>query len=198
MRPNLPAHPCLKISIRPVVRQQAFPPLDLDSIRESVLREAYRTLEADPAGLADPNQQIPAAGPPPGEAGCLTTLSRMFSQVSDQISTLLEQMSRVEEQLGRMASTAVGLEKKSRLPEQEWFSIKEVAALTGLSEDHVRRNVTSGRLPAAHQGTFDKPHYRIHRPDIDEWMVKRRETPPARGKKKVGSGSYAARHHAKG
>jgi hypothetical protein len=42
--------------------------------------------------------------------------------------------------------------KKLEMPPQEWFSIKETAALTGLSVDHVRRHVTAGLLPVTNPG----------------------------------------------
>ncbi len=98
-----------------------------------------------------------------------------------------------------LAPLVAKLEKKLKMPPQEWFSIKEAAALTGLSDDHVRRHVTSGQLPVVNQGTFEKPLYRIHRKDIDEWMAKRREAPqPAPRKRKKAEprpGSYVSRHH---
>ncbi len=92
------------------------------------------------------------------------------------------------------------LEKKSDLPAQEWFSIRQTARLTGLSEDHVRRHVTAGLLPVVNQGTYDKPLYRIHRRDIDDWMAKRREAPHPAPRKKNGkpTGSYVSRHHKTG
>ena len=73
------------------------------------------------------------------------------------------------------------------------ISIEATAALTGLSADHVRRHVTSGLLSASNLGTFDKPYYRIHRRDIDEWMAKRRETAIPAPKKKPSM--YISRHH---
>jgi excisionase family DNA binding protein len=88
---------------------------------------------------------------------------------------------------------------KAGTPTQEWLSIEETAGLTGLSDDYVRRHVTSGLLPVANMGTFDKPLYRIRRRDIDDWMAKRREAPcPAPRKRKNverGPGSYRSRHH---
>lgn len=89
--------------------------------------------------------------------------------------------------------------KKDSGPEPEWFSINQVAKLTNLSPDHIRRNVIAGFLPASNTGTSDKPHYRIRRKDIDTWMEKLKETPqspPRKGKKaKLGPGSYVSRHH---
>jgi len=92
------------------------------------------------------------------------------------------------------------LERRVQMPSQEWFSILETAALTGLSADHVRRHVTAGLLPAANQGTFEKPCYRVSRKDIDAWMERRKETPQPvsrKGKKAgAGPGSFVSRHHA--
>jgi hypothetical protein len=91
------------------------------------------------------------------------------------------------------------LKSRLALPPQEWFSIEGTAALIGMSQDYVRRHVTSGLLPVSNMGTYDKPCYRIHRGDIDAWMAKRRETPqPAPRKRKKAEpapGSYTSRHH---
>jgi excisionase family DNA binding protein len=82
-------------------------------------------------------------------------------------------------------------------PGRSGFSIEEAAALTGLSEDHVRRHVTAGLLPVSNQGTFEKPYYRIHRKDIDEWMAKRREAACPAPRKKKAPAKYVSRHHNK-
>src|SRR5262245_56585213 len=66
------------------------------------------------------------------------------------------------------------LEKALKRPQQEWFTIIEVAALTGLSDPHIRRAVTGGTLPASNVGTPDRPIYRISEKDIVEWMEKRK------------------------
>jgi hypothetical protein len=89
------------------------------------------------------------------------------------------------------------LKNRLDLPPQEWFSIKETAAITGLSADHVRRHVVAGLLSAANQGSFEKPLYLIHKPDIDKWMEERKERPsPApRKRRQPEPGSYASRHH---
>jgi len=113
---------------------------------------------------------------------------RIVKAVVDRIDVTLKRM---------LAPLLAKIEKKLGMPVQEWFSIEQTAVLTGLSNDHVRRHVTSGLLPVSNQGTFEKPYYRIHRKDIDEWMAKRRETPlPARRKQKAAvPGSYVSRHH---
>jgi excisionase family DNA binding protein len=66
------------------------------------------------------------------------------------------------------------LRNERELPQQEWFSIFEAAALTGLSDDHIRRAVVGGTLPASNVGTPDRPIYRISKIDIGEWMEKRK------------------------
>lgn len=77
------------------------------------------------------------------------------------------------------------LERTLAGPRQEWFSIEDVAVLTGLSNDHIRRAVTGGTLAASNMGTPDRPYYRISRKDIDSFMEKRKAgayPPPGRTK----------------
>lgn len=86
--------------------------------------------------------------------------------------------------------------RRQERPVQEWFSIDEVAVITGLSADHVRRHVVAGTLPVCNQGTHEKPYYRIRRSDIDAWMSQRMQQPgPVARKRKAGPGSYRSRHH---
>ncbi len=101
---------------------------------------------------------------------------------------LEDRLTRLESLLRRILDAT-----QHRLPDQEWFSIEEVAVITGLSNDHVRRHVRTGLLPVVNQGTFEKPYYRIHRKDIDAWMDKRREAPSPAPRKKPGP--YVSRHH---
>lgn len=99
---------------------------------------------------------------------------------------------------GKLAELDARLRHKQAMPVQEWFSIDETAALTGLSADHVRRHVIAGTLPVCNQGTFEKPYYRIRRSDIDAWMTRRMQKPePASRKKQTTPGSYTSRHHGK-
>ena len=58
-------------------------------------------------------------------------------------------------------------------PAQEYFSIKNCAAVTGLSQDHIRKAVVGGTLVASDVGTKDHPLYRIHKSNLDKWMVDR-------------------------
>lgn len=113
---------------------------------------------------------------------------------TDHLQLLLERLNRIE---AALESILNGLAVKDR-PAQEWLSIDEVAAVTGLSADHVRRHVTSGMLPVCNQGTYEKPYYRIRRADVDAWMSQRMQEPgPAPRKRKAGPGGYASRHHDK-
>lgn len=84
-------------------------------------------------------------------------------------------------------------------PRQEWFSVKQAAALTGLSQDHIRRAVVGGTLPVSNVGTPDRPLYRISRRDIDEWMERRKAgayPPPGRKKARAAAPTkHVSRHH---
>jgi excisionase family DNA binding protein len=116
----------------------------------------------------------------------------------EQFDVVLQRLNRIEAAIERILPSLLStFEKRKTLPPQEWFSIEEAAALTGLSEDHVRRHVTAGLLPVSNQGTFEKPYYRIHRKDIDEWMAKRREAACPAPRKKKAPAKYVSRHHNK-
>lgn len=109
----------------------------------------------------------------------------------DAITTLLARLETIERKLDELL-------REEKLPDKEWLSIEEVCALTGLSDDHVRRHVTAGLLPVCNQGTFEKPYYRIRRSDVDAWMAERMRQPgPAPKKRKVRPGGYVSRHHGK-
>lgn len=53
---------------------------------------------------------------------------------------------------------------------QEWFSIRQVAQITGLSDDHIRRAVKAGKIPSSDVGNTDRPIYRIKKKDIEDFM----------------------------
>jgi len=82
-------------------------------------------------------------------------------------------------------------ERKGRLGrprvEQEYLSIGDAQVYTGLSDDHIRRAVVGGTLPASNVGTPDRALYRIKKANIDAWMKEREAGPkaPPRCKKKV-------------
>lgn len=58
-------------------------------------------------------------------------------------------------------------------PAQEYFSIKNCAAVAGLSTDHIRKAVVGGTLVASDVGTKDHPLYRIHKDSLNKWMIDR-------------------------
>lgn len=68
------------------------------------------------------------------------------------------------------------------LPAQEFYSIKNCVALTGLSPKHIRRAVLGGTLIASDVGTVNHPLYRISRPNLLLWMKERENgaKPPAK------------------
>ncbi len=59
-------------------------------------------------------------------------------------------------------------------PAKEYLSIKEAAALSGLSATTIRRAVRAGSLPASDTGTALHPHYRIAKADFFAWMEKKK------------------------
>jgi excisionase family DNA binding protein len=73
--------------------------------------------------------------------------------------------------------TAVVRRELSNRVEQGYFSIKQAAAYTALSGDHVRRAVKGGTLPVSNVGTPDRPLYRISRSDLDAFMRERQAGP---------------------
>jgi excisionase family DNA binding protein len=81
-----------------------------------------------------------------------------------------------EEQFGRLEQVLRRLEKVDAVS-QAYFSIKQAAAYTGLSEDHVRRRIVKGILPSSNVGSKDRPLYRVARADIDRWMESRKMGP---------------------
>jgi excisionase family DNA binding protein len=55
-------------------------------------------------------------------------------------------------------------------PEPDFLSIKQAAALSGLSPTKVRRDVVAGRLPAANKGSKRRPLCRIAKDELETWM----------------------------
>jgi len=93
--------------------------------------------------------------------------------MNEQMNELRERVENIERRLGRPRV------------EQEYLSIKEAKVYTGLSDDHIRRAVLGGTLPASNVGTPDRALYRIRRSNIDAWMKEREAgpKPPQRHKK---------------
>src|SRR5262245_44439086 len=69
------------------------------------------------------------------------------------------------------------LEKLLRCPEQAYLSIEDAAALTGLSEKHIRRAVHGGMMVASQVGTADRPLYRVSLENVHRWMKEREAGP---------------------
>jgi excisionase family DNA binding protein len=86
----------------------------------------------------------------------------------------METLTRIEGVLQELVAAVGTLQKKLEMPTQEWFSIKQASAYTGLSDDHIRRAVTSAMLPCSNVGSNDRPTYRISRKDLEEWLEKRK------------------------
>ncbi len=61
------------------------------------------------------------------------------------VKALLEEH---ERRLLERLATSIG-------PPQEWFSVKDAARLTGLSDKHIRRAMQCGNLPCSNVGTPD-------------------------------------------
>ncbi len=80
---------------------------------------------------------------------------------------------------------------------QEWYSIKDTAALTGLSSDNVRDAVLGGNLPASNMGSVDRPLYRISRAAINYWMKEREAGPKPARRKTAGKIPLPASRHRK-
>ena len=77
--------------------------------------------------------------------------------------------------LDALARTGTTAPKPVAAAAAEWLSIKEAAAVTGLSATTVRRAVVGRRdLPASNAGTANRPTGRIARKDLDEWMERKK------------------------
>jgi excisionase family DNA binding protein len=86
----------------------------------------------------------------------------------------MEEMSRIEETLARIDHAVAHLLHLHQEARQEWLSIRQAAAVTGLSDTHVRRAVKKGELPASNAGTTGHPIWRIARLDLAQWMERRK------------------------
>lgn len=62
------------------------------------------------------------------------------------------------------------VEQMKDQPRQEWFSIKQAAALTGLEPKHIWRATRQGKLACSNLGVGEKrATIRIARRDIEAW-----------------------------
>ena len=60
---------------------------------------------------------------------------------------------------------------------QEYFSVKDTAKYTGMSEDYIRTRIVRGMLPAANCGSSRRQCWRIAKVDIDEFMTRQKNEP---------------------
>jgi hypothetical protein len=106
--------------------------------------------------------------------------------------TAMDRMERIEQALKRIEESVARLLQLGEEARQEWLSIRQVAAITGLSGSHIRRAVKSVELLASNAGTPDRPAWRIARADLADWMRKRMGGtvfPPIAGTVSVGKKS---------
>lgn len=86
-------------------------------------------------------------------------------------------LARIDDHLGQL----LRLGEEAR---QEWLSITQVAAATGLPASHVRRAVKRHELAASNAGTEGHPIWRIARADLAAWMATKKGgaavVPPAK------------------
>ncbi len=79
---------------------------------------------------------------------------------------------------------------RAHLPEPAFISIRQAAALTGMSETMIRRAVHEGSLKASN---FGKLAYRIKRDDVFAWADKtavQPATPPTATKPRRAADTY--------
>lgn len=79
------------------------------------------------------------------------------------------------------------------LPAKEFYSIKEAAAITSLSPEHIRKAVVGGTLKSSDVGTLAHPLYRISRTNLMQWLAEREfgAKPPS----KRAAAPPPSRHH---
>ena len=95
----------------------------------------------------------------------------------------------VEERLERIERL---LQATQQAP--EFYSIRQAAAVVGVSPDHIRRAVVSGTLPCANVGTAGRPTYRIARADLLAWVEKQKAGPLSPARRRPAS-VPVSRHH---
>jgi len=106
------------------------------------------------------------------------------------VQTLLAQQT---ELLERVMKLAEAVERG----QQDWYSVQNAAARTGLSAKHIWRAIVGGTLPASNVGTHDRALYRVSREDLNTWMEKRKAgaAAPLRRNKLAPVQAPVSRHH---
>lgn len=89
-------------------------------------------------------------------------------------ASFLDLLARIADVLERVDTHLRAADREPSRPEAEYLSIKQAAAVAGLSSTKIRREIKAGRLPASDIGTPAHPHYRIARSDLQAWMEKNR------------------------
>jgi excisionase family DNA binding protein len=115
--------------------------------------------------------EVPIAAP---------TTVELLQQILENQRLAKEERAQITARLDRMEKA------KAEMPPQGYFKIKQAMAYTRLSDDHIRRAVTSGRLPVSNIGTPNRPLYLISKADIDAWMEKQKAGPQPRPARKNG------------
>jgi hypothetical protein len=75
-----------------------------------------------------------------------TTLERLFRPLLDRLAAKVEK------------------------PPQEWYSVQQTAAITGLSPKHIRRAIRRGELSCSDLGSGKRSMPRVARQDIENWF----------------------------
>lgn len=78
----------------------------------------------------------------------------------------------------RQSAAKATLELPFRIPAKEWFSLKEVATLSGMSESYVEKKFDEGKILSGHVhngGTGARETKRIPRSWFIGWMIKTAE-----------------------
>ncbi|MEV0283479.1 helix-turn-helix domain-containing protein [Kribbella sp. NPDC050820] len=65
----------------------------------------------------------------------------------------------------------------SRIVPVAWLIVSEVAATLRVSQDHVRRLIRRGELPATNVATSGRPLYRVSEENIEQYMSERQTAP---------------------
>jgi hypothetical protein len=77
------------------------------------------------------------------------------------------------ERIVELVIERLGVKPTDPAPAKEFYSIKEAAAITSLSPDHIRKAVVGGTLKSSDVGTLAHPLYRISRVNLLQWLAER-------------------------